>query len=400
MTQLLASTATHPPPAVGSHLARITQDKMTVEDAELRAAKLSAATHATCSDRSSHSTIPAMRSAVKIDTSAPKQPPAPAPPKPQKPWQGDSSVGGSVRSGKEYYDKWSKLPDQLIEEMDAEEAAAAKAKAMLMKEDTKQAAAAKQPTAGASALGQGVAVASALAHNACHAHACLCLCGACAGQGSAELCAHRQLLNVCGQSLRHNFCAGAASKAARSEHVNTANMRPVAVRRQAELEKTLGNEHFKQNENKLACEKYTKAIELAEGIEDADLTVKARTNRAATYHNMQMWQDAETDCTEALKLQPGFVKAYMRRAKARMQLKNLKGAMEDLDELLAEVWAPCLAAFARCIHFLLQVATLRRSCRRADPVEVVLVVGLPSDCAISVEKACCHLHALLACSRR
>lgn len=105
----------------------------------------------------------------------------------------------------------------------------------------------------------------------------------------------------------------------------------------AEHAKNLGNEHFKVNEMQMALHQYTAAVQCAEVAGDAELTAKVRANRAAAYNKMQMWQDAELDCTEALKLQPGFDKAVMRRAKARLKLKDFRGALEDAECVLAAV---------------------------------------------------------------
>lgn len=41
-----------------------------------------------------------------------------------------------------------------------------------------------------------------------------------------------------------------------------------------------------------------------------------------------MWSEAEADCTAALQLEPGNVKALVRRGAARLELGNAEGAVE------------------------------------------------------------------------
>lgn len=109
------------------------QEKMSIDDAELQAAKQFSALRA--GSLSSSKAAPAVRNAIRLDTSAPKGGPAakkasPKPaPVPLKKHQGDSTVGGQVRSGREYYDKWEKVAQEADSDDDHAPAAPAPAPA-------------------------------------------------------------------------------------------------------------------------------------------------------------------------------------------------------------------------------------------------------------------------------
>lgn len=47
------------------------------------------------------------------------------------------------------------------------------------------------------------------------------------------------------------------------------------------------------------------------------------------------FEEAEADCTTALQLDARFLKAYYRRATARLSLRKLSGAKQDLSALLS-----------------------------------------------------------------
>ena len=57
-------------------------------------------------------------------------------------------------------------------------------------------------------------------------------------------------------------------------------------------------------------------------------------NRAMAYLKTESWRQADTDCSLALSLDDGYVKAYQRRATARKNLKDYAKALEDLNCVL------------------------------------------------------------------
>ncbi|KAG9457865.1 hypothetical protein H6P81_002373 [Aristolochia fimbriata] len=92
----------------------------------------------------------------------------------------------------------------------------------------------------------------------------------------------------------------------------------------ANSEKELGNEYFKQKKFKQAIECYSRSIALSP-------TAVAFANRAMAYLKIKRYEDAESDCTEALNLDDRYVKAYSRRATARKELGKYKLAIEDSE---------------------------------------------------------------------
>jgi tetratricopeptide (TPR) repeat protein len=57
-------------------------------------------------------------------------------------------------------------------------------------------------------------------------------------------------------------------------------------------------------------------------------------NRAMVYLKTESWRQADTDCSLAILLDDGYVKAYQRRATARKELKDYAKALEDLNHVL------------------------------------------------------------------
>ncbi|KAJ1692057.1 hypothetical protein LUZ63_008755 [Rhynchospora breviuscula] len=96
----------------------------------------------------------------------------------------------------------------------------------------------------------------------------------------------------------------------------------------ATSEKDLGNEYFKQKKFSEAIDCYSRSIALSP-------TAVAFANRAMAYLKIKRFEEAETDCTEALNLDDRYVKAYSRRATARKELGKLKEAMEDAESAVS-----------------------------------------------------------------
>ncbi|KAL6570194.1 hypothetical protein OROMI_014708 [Orobanche minor] len=92
----------------------------------------------------------------------------------------------------------------------------------------------------------------------------------------------------------------------------------------ANSEKELGNEFFKQNKFNEAVDCYSRSIALSP-------TAVAYANRAMAYIKIKRFHEAENDCTEALNLDDRYIKAYSRRSTARKQLAKLKEAVDDVE---------------------------------------------------------------------
>ncbi|GIL72215.1 hypothetical protein Vretimale_304 [Volvox reticuliferus] len=97
------------------------------------------------------------------------------------------------------------------------------------------------------------------------------------------------------------------------------------------LEKAKGNEHFRAKEYAEAVEHYTLALGLRGSAGEASLF----GNRAAAYIKLKMWDAAEQDSSAALEAEPTMLKAYIRRAAARLEMGKLVEAVADCDAALA-----------------------------------------------------------------
>lgn len=92
--------------------------------------------------------------------------------------------------------------------------------------------------------------------------------------------------------------------------------------------KTKGNQHVQKGEYKEASDCYSQCISLCGD------QVACYTNRALCYLKLNKATDAESDCNQALILQPTNPKAMYRRALARKSLHQYKQSLQDLVELL------------------------------------------------------------------
>jgi len=119
----------------------------------------------------------------------------------------------------------------------------------------------------------------------------------------------------------------AADAKADEEASAAAAAEDTAALEEARAFKARGNTHFKAGEYDPAIECYTQAIELAPP-EEAERAVFL-ANRAACFAKINEQEAVIDDCTEALELQPDYVKALMRRALAREALERSEEALED-----------------------------------------------------------------------
>uniref|UniRef100_A0A8D0F2S7 Uncharacterized protein n=1 Tax=Strix occidentalis caurina TaxID=311401 RepID=A0A8D0F2S7_STROC len=95
----------------------------------------------------------------------------------------------------------------------------------------------------------------------------------------------------------------------------------------ATREKEKGNEAFATGDYMEAVTYYTRSISVMP-------TAAAYNNRAQAEIKLQDWESALQDCEKVLDMEPGNVKALMRRATVHNQLQNYQTAIEDLNKVL------------------------------------------------------------------
>ncbi|XP_054263982.1 mitochondrial import receptor subunit TOM70-like [Macrosteles quadrilineatus] len=100
----------------------------------------------------------------------------------------------------------------------------------------------------------------------------------------------------------------------------------------AEQIKRAGNDFFKKGEYLDALRCYSEAIDLCPASET---TIQATyyQNRAACYERLNKIEEVVKDCSKALELNPKYVKACSRRAKAYQTLGQLTGCLEDVTAM-------------------------------------------------------------------
>lgn len=100
------------------------------------------------------------------------------------------------------------------------------------------------------------------------------------------------------------------------------------LNQKAEHYKKWGNHYFEKKNYAEAIESYTKAIEC-----NPEVAVYF-ANRAQCQLFEQRYGACEADCTLAIQLDGNYLKAYYRRALARIQLGKVEQAREDLEYVL------------------------------------------------------------------
>lgn len=88
-----------------------------------------------------------------------------------------------------------------------------------------------------------------------------------------------------------------------------------------------GNAAFKAKDYRRAVELYGQALEVDPA--NKDMNAKILQNRAQAYINLKEYDSAVQDCNEALRLDPGYVKAMKMRAKAHGAAGNWEEAVRD-----------------------------------------------------------------------
>ncbi|XP_031696733.1 mitochondrial import receptor subunit TOM70-like [Anarrhichthys ocellatus] len=104
------------------------------------------------------------------------------------------------------------------------------------------------------------------------------------------------------------------------------NMSPLD---RAQAAKNKGNKYFKAGKYENAIQCYTEAIALCPTEKKTDLSTFYQ-NRAAAYEQQMKWTEVVQDCCRAVEMNPRYVKALFRRAKALEKLDNKKECLEDV----------------------------------------------------------------------
>lgn len=104
------------------------------------------------------------------------------------------------------------------------------------------------------------------------------------------------------------------------------NMSPLD---RAQAAKNKGNKYFKAGKYENAIQCYTEAIALCPTEQKTDLSTFYQ-NRAAAYEQQMKWTEVVQDCCQAVEMNPRYVKALFRRAKALEKLDNKKECLEDV----------------------------------------------------------------------
>ncbi|XP_051563200.1 mitochondrial import receptor subunit TOM70-like [Myxocyprinus asiaticus] len=104
------------------------------------------------------------------------------------------------------------------------------------------------------------------------------------------------------------------------------NMSPLD---RAQSAKNKGNKYFKAGKYEQAIQCYTEAIGLCPKEQKGDLSTFYQ-NRAAAFEQQMKWTEVIQDCSQAVELNPRYVKALFRRAKALEKLDNRKECLEDV----------------------------------------------------------------------
>lgn len=104
---------------------------------------------------------------------------------------------------------------------------------------------------------------------------------------------------------------------------------------QAEEEKAEGNALYSKGAFEEALQSYSRALKLAAGVpEAADKLAVYHSNSAICHIHLGDWEEAVKASSEALKLNPSYVKALVRRAQACEHLDRPEDALADLKKVV------------------------------------------------------------------
>ncbi|XP_042028826.1 TPR repeat-containing thioredoxin TTL1-like [Salvia splendens] len=92
-----------------------------------------------------------------------------------------------------------------------------------------------------------------------------------------------------------------------------------------------GNDLFKSERYTEACSAY------GEGLKHDPSNSVLYCNRAACWFKLGMWERSVDDCNQALRIQPNYIKALLRRAASNSKLERLSEAVRDYEVLRREL---------------------------------------------------------------
>ena len=99
--------------------------------------------------------------------------------------------------------------------------------------------------------------------------------------------------------------------------------------------KQRGNDLFAARKFAEAAEAYAEALDLVPLVPEHEYARAVfHSNRAACFVELSKFREAVDDCTRAVALDPRYLKAYVRRAKAHEALEELDDALADVNEAL------------------------------------------------------------------
>ncbi|KAM0933579.1 putative tetratricopeptide-like helical domain superfamily [Dioscorea sansibarensis] len=107
------------------------------------------------------------------------------------------------------------------------------------------------------------------------------------------------------------------------------------ARNQVNDAKIEGNRLFGSGQYEDALSKYELALQLASEVPDSEeIRSMCHANRAICFLKLQKYDDTIKECTEALELNPSYVKALLRRAEAHEKLDHLEEAIADMKKIM------------------------------------------------------------------
>eukprot|EP00164_Ancoracysta_twista_P001453 GFYU01001893.1.p1 GENE.GFYU01001893.1~~GFYU01001893.1.p1 ORF type:complete len:276 (-),score=77.65 GFYU01001893.1:188-1015(-) len=99
--------------------------------------------------------------------------------------------------------------------------------------------------------------------------------------------------------------------------------------------KNEGNALYSAGETDEAIEKYTEGLDaiITTCTHSASIRSVCFCNRAAARLKLGQHRFVVEDCTEALRLNPEYIKAYLRRSQAHENMSKLKEALDDMKKV-------------------------------------------------------------------